>query len=415
MRQGLAALLGALVFVALAAAPASATHRGCGFLGLSPCPHTAPAPTLPEPGGDHTADVPNVPAGRLFGFSSVGFWRSNYGVDVADEVRVLRAAGGNFFRTPLHWKDVQPNRDGWDEGGWETYAKLVRALREYDPDVTILFQLSYAPNWAALGECSWLTLATCLPRRPPAKHALDEFAAYASEIVRRFDNPATPRVEVAIETWNEPNLDAFWEPYGPDPHHMTNMQCAVYERVKADHPRAIVTSAAINGTIVSTNGNISMGTYLDKSYSYGLKGCMDKVNVHLAPKPASEFPNGQWSKQWVQLKDVMAKWGDFTGDLARDRRIWVTETNAGTSGDKAFTPAEQLERLKAVHAKLFTMDTVPGDDGLPVMVEQLSIHTTLDTGTEGKGVAYGAPWFRPKPVLCHFNSRAATSFVYPGC
>ncbi|MBN1249933.1 MAG: hypothetical protein JXC32_19880 [Anaerolineae bacterium] len=220
----------------------------------------------------------------------------------------VTAAGFDWFKYFAYWNDVDGNRDrsyDWrsvdarlDEACEHGVNLLLRVERD-DVDWTPIQDHEMA-GWEAF------------------------FADLAAHIAVEQAKCASP-YRVALEVWNEPNLDFQWGYQDVDPARYTEMVKRAYRGAKAGAPQSLV----VVGSLAPTGG-LSEGramndvSFLEAMYAAGLKGHFDAISVHnygFGGEPEDKDHGGGILnfRRAEDIHAVMVAHGD--GDLP----VWGTE------------------------------------------------------------------------------------------
>ena len=152
-----------------------------------------------EPPDPETA-VPDPPH---FGFNDE--WATH-----ADKLNLVKRAGADTTRAVLSWRVVETERGQYD---WSRYDQLAAEFRAVG--TRPLWVLADAPCWAwTKGDQACAEKG--LQPRPPRPNHYDDWAVFAAHVANRYPDA------VAIESWNEANLDNFFMPK-PDPVKAANL------------------------------------------------------------------------------------------------------------------------------------------------------------------------------------------------
>jgi hypothetical protein len=341
MRKLIAAAAAAL---ALALATAGASARG-------PVPPAEPAP--------------------FFGYNED--WGTHF-----DRLELAARGGADVTRAVISWRAIEPRRG---ELHWEPYDRLH--ARMVETGTRPLWVLADAPCWA------WTTRTRrCRERaevgRPPKRSHDDDWSAFAAAVVERY--PET----VAIETWNEPNLDNFWKPR-PDPARAAAVTAAANLGVKSVDPGMPVLLGGLSPLYetIPEKGEIAYDEFIREAYAAVGAGHWDGVAMH--PFPRFKAGEGYLADILEHLDAVRAALFDSN---ATGTPIWVTEVGLSTGGPFPYSRREQARGLKRIYSALAAMADVPA-----VIVHRLvDLSPTVVTAEAGWGVIGfdGSP----KPSYC---------------
>ena len=243
-----------------------------------------------------------------------------------------------------------------------------------------------SPRWALLGgqRCDRYCFA------PPDRSYDAELRAFAEQAAIRYPSAA------AIEAWNEPNLDFFWNSPlpggpGPDPVRYTEVLRTIFEGVKSGNPDTVVLGGALsNAEYRGATPSWRLGDFLSAMYDNGARRWMDGLSFHPYPwGPRSGVPD-LFHKTLDTVRATVA---------ARDpgRRLWPDEMGAGISvADGDFTEAEQSAELLKHYREL---DDAPD-------VDAVVFHALIDDNHWGwLKPRNDAGHVYPRPVFCAFVER----------
>ncbi|HOU15494.1 MAG TPA: hypothetical protein PKZ84_20500 [Anaerolineae bacterium] len=219
----------------------------------------------------------------------------------------VKEAGFDWFKYFAYWDDIDPNHNGaynWTgvdtQLGWACTNGLNMLLRVERDDV----------NWTPIQDselAGWQALFQALAARIAQKRA-------ACKIPYR----------VALEIWNEPNLDFQWTGQPLDPARYTEMVKRAYLGAKAGDP----TIPIVAGSLAPTGGDgvhsINDVTFLEAMYVSGLAGHFDAISIHNygfggAPEDKEYGWNILNFRRAEDIYAVMVAHGDG------DKQVWGTE------------------------------------------------------------------------------------------
>ncbi len=274
---------------------------------------------------DPAAAIPEPPH---FGFNDE--WAHH-----VDKLSLVDEAGADTTRAVISWRVVEEKRGVLD---WSTYDELVERFRAVG--TRPLWVLADAPCW------SWTKneqkcAAKGLEPRPPRPNHYDDWAWFASRVVTRY--PDT----VAIESWNEANLDNFFMPR-PDPVKAANL--AAWANAGVDFansmsgtsvPVLFGGSAPLYETIPEKK-EIAYDDFLRAAYAAVPEGGWDGVAMH--PFPRFKARDGYLEDIEEHLDAIRAALFDSG---AAGTPIWVTEVGLSTAGPFPYTHSEQAAGLRS--------------------------------------------------------------------
>jgi hypothetical protein len=233
---------------------------------------------------------------------------------LAATVRTYQQLGVQWVRFDFDWSVIQPSPRGWNFDG---HDRAVAALRS--AGIQVLGILDYTPGWANGGQAS--------KYYPPTSNKA--FAKFAATVAARY----APQGVHAWEIWNEPNLAQFWAP-AADASAYTALLKEAAVAIRRQDPRAFIVSGGLAQPDTSAT-SISALQFVQWMYASGARGSFDALGDH--PYTAPLLPNDPNAYAWqvmastpMSLLSVMAANGDG------DKRIWITEYGAPTSGTSPY-------------------------------------------------------------------------------
>ncbi|MCS7002829.1 MAG: glycoside hydrolase family 5 protein, partial [Dehalococcoidia bacterium] len=241
--------------------------------------------------------------------SSVSPFGIGYGVltiAAPDRLDRAKAMGFNWVKTLVAWRNVQPNDKRQFIWG-PTDGDVERA---HSRGIRLLLRVDQPPRWATGSDAH---------NAPPVNEA--DLADFMAALAARYRGRVA-----AYEIWNEPNLRDEWGGQRPDPAKYARMLCALYPRVKAADPGAIVVTGGLSTTGDAGANDAAWGdlTYLQALYDHGARGCFDAVGSHpyagpSAPDvPTAAAPLGLSFRRAEEQRAVVERNGD-------NAAIWATE------------------------------------------------------------------------------------------
>ncbi|HEX6115800.1 MAG TPA: hypothetical protein VFY99_01785 [Solirubrobacterales bacterium] len=341
-----------------------------GLLALALVAFAMPAGAQEAPGGE-TA----VPERVHFGFNDE--WAHH-----ADKLGLVARAGADTTRAVISWRVIEERRGELD---WSRYDALAEDFRAVG--TRPLWVLADAPCWAwtkSEGACA----AKGLQPRPPRPTHYDDWARFAAQVAYRYPD------SVAIESWNEANLDNFFMPK-PDPVKAANL--AAWANAGVDFANSLSGtaipvlfggSAPLYETIPEKN-EIAYDEFLRAAYDAVPEGGWDGVAMH--PFPRFKAREGFLDDIEEHLDALRAALFDSG---AAGTPIWVTEIGLSTAGPFPYSHADQAAGLRSIYRALESMPDVAA----------IVVHRLIDgpkelrTAESGWGVVRRN--LRPKPALC---------------
>lgn len=252
-----------------------------------------------------------------------------FGVDDADlacELDGMAALGVRWIRLDVDWSRVEEERGELD---WGETDRLIEAARARGLDVIAL--ITYTPRWARPDGTR--------DKHPPER--AEDFARFAALAADRY----RPLGVHTFEIWNEPNIQAFWQPR-PDPQRYAQLLRAASPAIREVHPEATVLSGGLAPAVDADDGDtVAPATFLRRAYDAGAGQALDAVAVHPYSWPALPLDPASASYNTFlrlpEVRDVMEDNGDA------DKQIWLTEAGAPTgSGRNAVSEHAQGETVR---------------------------------------------------------------------
>ena len=281
-----------------------------------------------------------------------------HGWDPALITSVARSGAGTV-RDELYWRDVEPQKGVFTFS--EHYEKTMAGLgREgIEPLVVLSFE-----NDAYDGG-----------NTPHSDEAIEGFARYAREILRRFGGQVK-----AVEVWNEYNGE-FVRGLAATDRAATYLRMlrAVHRELKRERPDVLVVGGATAGVPLP---------YWEKLLAGGALEFMDVLSVH--PYQYDAPPEGI-ETDIAELQSLIAR---FNG--GRSKPIWATEIGwnikpARAPGDLAIDDVVQAKFLVRAYALLFATG-----------VERVYWYLFRDYNDALMGLVRNDPLATPKPAFTAF-------------
>ena len=204
---------------------------------------------------------------------------------VDESLKMIADAGIGWIRIDLLWRWVQREKGGAFD--FAKYDSLLDRMERYGLEP--LFILCDPPRWA----------------RPMNRH-LDDWRAFVKAVMERYGK----RVK-AVEVWNEPNADRFWNPFFDVPFSAAAyyvIHRAASEVIRETAPSVRISTAGFTGVPLDV---------MEEIYKLGGKDSFDIVSVHPYARP--EPPEGDLDRRIIALRDLMTRYGD------NEKPIWITE------------------------------------------------------------------------------------------
>ncbi len=190
-----------------------------------------------------------------------------YGMMVAfppKHLAYVRDAGFDWYKHFVYWHAVDGDHDR--DYNWETVDwRLSEACKH---GLNVLLRVERDPlDWTPIADAEM-----------PAWEAF--FGDLAAYIAQRRAACETP-YRVALEIWNEPNLDFQWGGQLVDPVRYAEMVKRAYRGAKAADPRIIVVAGSLAPTGGTPDGRaMDDVAFLEAMYAAGLKGHFDAISIH---------------------------------------------------------------------------------------------------------------------------------------
>jgi hypothetical protein len=190
-----------------------------------------------------------------------------YGMMLAfppEHLDLVSEAGFDWFKYFVYWNTVDENRDrsyNWDSVDW----RLDEACRH---ELHVLLRVERDPSdWTPIrdGEMAgWEAF-------------FHDLTAHITQ--RRATCPFPYRV--ALEIWNEPNLDFQWGDEPVDPGRYTEMVRRAYHGAKAADPHMLIVAGSLAPTGGMPDGHaMNDVAFLEAMYAAGLQGHFDAISIH---------------------------------------------------------------------------------------------------------------------------------------
>jgi len=233
-----------------------------------------------------------------------------YGMMVAyppDSVLKVKALGFDWYKYFAHWDLIEPDHNG--TYAWGSIDGLLDLACTQELNLLLRVERRH-DNWTPIQD-----------------HEMDRWQALFQALAARITHKRATcamSYRVALEIWNEPNLDFQWTGQPLDPARYTEMVKRAYQGVKAAAP----TIPVIAGSLAPTEGDgvssLNDVDFLEAMYASGLSGHFDAISIHNygfggAPE------NKDWGSSIVNFRraediyDVMVAHGDG------DKAVWGTE------------------------------------------------------------------------------------------
>jgi hypothetical protein len=223
-----------------------------------------------------------------------------------DRLDRAKRIGFNWVKLIGSWKSVQPtSRDSfsWAALDGDIERATSRGMR-------ILLRVDEPPSWAT---------GVAARNAPPIDDSA--LADFLAAVATRYRG----RIQ-AYQVWNEQNTSLEWGGRTPDPAKYARMLQALYPKVKAADPNAIIVLGGLATTGDAGAGGEAWGdlVYLRALYENGAKGFFDAIASHAyggpsAPEtPGGAAPYGVYFRRAEDHRKIAEQFGD-------DPAVWVTE------------------------------------------------------------------------------------------
>lgn len=256
-------------------------------------------------------------------------------------------AGLDSVRIWISWAEVETKRDDYD------WAKVDRTVRQISAGgLTPVPFIFGSPEWAARQDGFFCNGPGCVPYAPVSPATRGELGSFAAAAVRRYGpggtfwehNIGIPYRPIDVwQLWNEPNLDAFYEPY-VSPSRYAELVRVAAAAIRAEDPEAEIVLAGLSGNR-TTSTHWSTQEYLAGLYDVpGVTASFDGIALH----PYASRPRGVMER----LSSARAIAAEHDPDV----EVWVTEIGWASGGPKAWalvkTPGLQAKLLRRSFRRL---------------------------------------------------------------
>lgn len=284
------------------------------------------------------APVAAAHAPPLVGAASHPLWSSYSATDVAHELDLIKAAGGNTVRIDLGWATLEAAGKGMYDSSYVAKADSFFAAA-HARGLKVVVTMWETPCWASSApddvkqDCtgSWWTEPRMVQHYPPANPA--DFAAAAAWVAQRWGADIA-----ALEVWNEPNLWSFWRTSTPEADYAALLK-ASYGPIKA---------AAPNVQVIGPGLLRSDYVFLGKLYDLGIQPYEDGISTHPFSNgrspydPTAPYATGSYIRDVPMVRDTMVAHGDSA------KKEWFTEMGYSScvgSNDWCIGPDLQAEYI----------------------------------------------------------------------
>jgi hypothetical protein len=265
---------------------------------------------------------------KLFGYGA-----PKIGTTAAEKdayFQLAKQGNATSARGDVNWEITERNQGTLN---WGETDRLVAAASKVG--IRVIAVATYSPQWASSCPAS-----PDFPHCGPADPA--QYGAFAAKIADRYRqggafwvaNPSLTYTPLAaIEIWNEPNHEMFWD--NPSGTEYAQSVIAAYDAIKAVDPTVTVLAGAL-ASIGTDNlpDYVSNRTFLTQMYAGGAGGHFDALSNHpyswgYGKTDANLMFTG--SSAWAKMADTTPSLRSImtdNGDAAK--KIWVTEFGGPT-------------------------------------------------------------------------------------
>ncbi|MFD0462886.1 phytase [Microvirga aerilata] len=266
--------------------------------------------------------IANPPAGQLGMATPFGELLGASTAELEAEMADYASMGVDWVRIDFWWRDIQwAAADG--PYNWGNHDKVVAAANKYG--IKVIAELQGVPSWAkATGGM--------------ANDAnIKLYADFAKAAVEHFKGKVQH-----WEIWNEPNLTMYWGAY-PNAADYTKALKAAYTAIKAADPNSFVISGGLSPSPESGGSWYGAVEFVKQMYANGAKGYFDALGFHPYSWPLMPDDPAAWNGWQIMetgIRGAMVAAGDG------DKKIWMTEMGAPTTGPNAVSQQKQAEMIK---------------------------------------------------------------------
>jgi hypothetical protein len=262
--------------------------------------------------------LPPLQIGLSYGDTLTTLSSEQLGAQLDDAVTL----GARWVRTDLEWAQVQPASA--TEFDWSAFDAVEVAAR--DRGLSLLPIIDTTPPWARPKGC---TTSWCAPADP------SQFAAFANSAVRRY----APQGVHTWEIWNEPNVEATWQPAPRASAYVTLLRQTVPAMRNADARLYL-----ISGSLASNAGRqgVSQLTFLKQFCALGGNRLVDAVGYHPYSFPVLATNPVEWNA-WSKIASTRPSFRSIlTASGTPDLPVWLTEYGAPTNGPGALATNDNV-------------------------------------------------------------------------
>lgn len=247
---------------------------------------------------------------------------------------LMAEMGVDWIRVDLGWAWIEQERGTAD--WWYPDTVVAEAAAR---GMNVLAVLAFTPAWARSDVAGH---AGATPYHRPIR--LSDYADFARKAAQRY----APQGVRSWEIWNEPNIRRFWPPR-PDAREYAALFREGAQAIRDVDPGATLLIGGLSPKYESSPGQVSPTEYLEQLYDSGAAQLADGVAAHPYSFPAMPLTStprmiGEF-RDLPALHAVMKRHGDG------DKKIWITEFGAPTSGPNSVSEQEQAAALLQARAQ----------------------------------------------------------------
>ena len=281
----------------------------------------------------------------------------------SSELNVANQDGLRWIRFPWSWRDTQPDGPGdWRWGLTDRIMASAQAAGE-----KVIFKPQGSPCWAHPS-----VPCTDSSTVPPDPQYLSRWQDYIRAVLQRY-----PATIVAVEVWNEPNLQPFWDaPISPDRY--VQVLRAAYTATKSVDPSMPVVYGGLAAVTTTSGGQMAYQSFLSATLSKGARGYFDAAAIHPYPTSTTTYLN--------QVSTII---NNVRTIVAAKMPIWITEF-----GYPATSSSEALQATQITS----TLNLLAHTRNVPVAI----IHRMFDKEGTSQWAHFGLVRtdYSPKPSYC---------------
>lgn len=291
--------------------------------------------------------------------------------------------GAPVRRMAIGWNTVQPTPSSWD---WSKSDAEYSAL--HANGLRPLIYVAAPPCWTHPEDCSGSD-GTLFLQDPAYDSAWSQFV---QRVAHRYPDA------VAIEVWNEENLDAYYirnfvNPYTFISRYTQTVKLA-HSAAAGSHIPVIVGGLFRYG---DTSSLYSDETFLWVMYEDGLRGNADGIGTH--PYPIGTDQNGTEFYDTALMEQTLARLRTARNHAGDTIPLWITEVGESTwNGTPTVTEAHQATDL------ITMLDQAKSDGDVRAFLIDRLINTNVSWSPidAGQGVFHADG--TPKPAACAISA-----------